>query len=205
MSGGNQLYYLPTFGNDANRQSLQYDGPSSQPGLVQSGSTSDGVAFNSNNQPGTYQTANPAGSASLYQGASMPNQYGAPAGVQGHSNIPIEFMDTFNTPRSNATVQMPAGSPSTQSFPSIQYGAFTQSPTSMHDQNGHIDAIQGVPDSGGIVRSHPFPESHSAEDGHGQPPNKKKKGKNGEAVVSGSGSGTEDKEKEKEKDNRRKT
>lgn len=202
MSGGNQSYYLPTFGNDANRHSLQYDA-SSQTGLAPSGHTNDGMAFGSNNQQGAYQAVNPAGSLPIYQGASMPNRHG---GVQGHPNIAMEFTDTFNTPSSNPTVHMKGGSPSTQNFPSIQYGSFTQSPTSMHDQNGHMDALQGVPESGGMVRGHSLAESHNAEDGMGQPPSKKKKkGKNGEAVVSGSGSGAEDKEKEKEKDNRRKT
>ncbi|KAJ9103158.1 hypothetical protein QFC21_002580 [Naganishia friedmannii] len=205
MSGGNQPYYLPTFGNDANRQSFQHD-TSSRSGLAQSGSASAAIAFSSNTQPAAYQAAKPVGSIPLYQGSSMPNQYGIPGGVQGHSNIPIEFMDTFNTPRSHQAVQMTAGSPLTQNYPPVQYGTFTQSPTSMHDQSGQMDAFKGVSESGGVIRDHPFPDIHSAEDGSGQPPSKKKKGKNGEAAVSGgSGSGTEDKEKEKEKDNRRKT
>ncbi|KAJ9119172.1 hypothetical protein QFC22_003664 [Naganishia vaughanmartiniae] len=204
MSGGNQPYYLPTFGNDANRQPQQHDA-SSRAGLAQSGVASDVLAFASNNQPGGYPGANSTGTVPSYQGASMPNQYGIPVGAQGHASVPIEFSTTFSTPRTNPVMHMAGGSPSTQNFPSAPYGSFTQSPTSMHDQIAQIDTFQGVPDAGGIARGHPFPESQSAEDGMGHPPNKKKKGKNGEAVVSGSGSGTEDKEKEKEKDNRRKT
>ncbi|KAJ9110108.1 hypothetical protein QFC19_001779 [Naganishia cerealis] len=207
MSNGNHQYYLPAFGNEGNRHPLQLNAQSGvglppPPSLV-----NDGISFSGNNQPGVYQPANAAGPLPMYQGASMPNQYGIQGATQGHSNIPIEYMDAFNTPRSNSGVQMTGGSPSTQSFTPMQYGALTQSPTNMQDLHGQTDAFRDVTNSGEHSRGYVYQESHNGEDTSGQPPSKKKKGKNGEAIVSGSGSGTEekDKEKEKEKDNRRKT
>lgn len=204
MANGVPPYYLPPYTQDTNRQSFQYDSPSSGLGMMNSvpGSTGEAAAYDATGLLAGFHGQSPAGTMPSHHGNGFSQQYG----LQQSSTVPIEFRDAFGTPMSSASGHMIGMPSSTQIHGTVHQGAITQSPTSMHESSEQASSSLAQTMQ---REDHHRPRQNTGSDiaeGVGEePPKKKKKGKNGEALPNGSGSGTEDKEKEKEKDNRRKT